>query len=285
MTINKDALSARINNLSRDKGISASVLYPRFFFDSFLKRLSLSEFKDRYVLKGGLYLSSLTGVEKRSTMDIDFLLRKERLSQKRLIDDLKAVSSMDIGDGVQFEYVSVDEIRKDDLYGGYSLKFIGKLDNVRQTFSVDIATGDPIVPGPTVEEYTCLITGEQISLLSYSLESYISEKVETVLSRANFNSRSKDFYDLYLLWKTGRQKVSVVNLRKAFEETCKHRGFTTDPRKAFTILEAISHDKGMKARWDAYARKHDYSKGLPFEEATDAVRRWCSIVFDSDSDS
>lgn len=202
MKINKDALSARINNLSKQRNVPASILYPRFFFDCFLTRLSQSRFKGNYVLKGGLYLSSLIGVDKRSTMDIDFLLQKEKLSQKKLIDDFKEIASMDIGDGVSFEYISTNEIRKEDIYGGYSLKFIGMLDNVRQTFSIDIATGDPVVPGPVIDDYVCLVTGEHLSLLAYSLESYISEKLETILSRANYNSRSKDFYDLYVLWKT-----------------------------------------------------------------------------------
>ena len=200
--INKDSLKARANNISKELNIPQNVIYNRFFFDAFLSRLAISPHKDKLVLKGGLYLSSLLGIDTRVTMDIDFYLRRLSLEREKIIKLIDEIISIDIQDGITFGIVGSDNIRNDDLYGGFQITLLAKLDNIRYQFALDIATGDPIVPSEQNYDYKCLVIGETLKLKAYSLESVVAEKLETVLSKGIANSRSKDFYDLYILRKT-----------------------------------------------------------------------------------
>lgn len=143
MKINKDSLKARANNISTKLGISQNIVYDRFFFDAFLTRLSASSYKDNFILKGGLYLSNVLGIETRSTMDIDFYIRQLLMEKESIIKAIKEISSIDVGDGIVFRVIGSSEIRFDDRYGGFQVKIMAKLDNVRYEFVIDIATGDP----------------------------------------------------------------------------------------------------------------------------------------------
>ena len=209
MQINKDSLKARVNNISNQLGISQNIVYDRFFFDTFLARLSISPYKDKFILKGGLYLSSVLGIDTRSTIDMDFYIKHLSMEKENIVKLIKNIADMDINDGVTFKVVGSSDIRLDDKYGGFQVKVVGKLDNVRYEFGIDVATGDPIVPSERNYDYKCLVTGETLPIKAYSLESVIAEKLETVLARQIANSRSKDFYDLYIL-----RKTQLVNVDK-----------------------------------------------------------------------
>lgn len=230
MKINKDSLKARASNISNKLNISQNVIYNRFFYDAFLARLSKSKYKNEFVLKGGLYLSSVFGINTRSTMDVDFFLRKISMEKDRIVDIVKEIATINNDDDISFEVINVGEIRKDDQYGGFQITILGRLDNVRCQFGIDVATGDPIVPSEKNYEYKCLVTGETLFLKVYSLESIISEKLQTVLSRSISNSRSKDYYDLYMLRKTQLANIDGQFLKKAFQETCDYRHFSITKR-------------------------------------------------------
>ena len=242
MQISKDSLKARANNISKQLGISQNIVYDRFFFDAFLARLSVSTYKDKFVLKGGLYLSSVVGIDTRSTMDMDFYITHLSMEKETIVDTIKNIATMDVGDGVKFKVVGSSDIRPDDQYGGFQVKVVGKLDNVRYEFGIDVATGDPIIPSERNYDYKCLVTGETLPIKACSLESVIAEKLETVLARQIANSRSKDFYDLYILRKTQFDNVDKDVLRKAFEETCKYRSFNISKERLadLTFISLIS---------------------------------------------
>ena len=215
MKINKDSLKARANNLANELGVSQNIIYDRFFYDAFLSRLAISRYKDKFVLKGGLYLSSLLGINNRSTMDLDFYLKSIAMEKDNIVSIIKEISAPDLDDNISFTTIGSEDIRQEDVYGGFRVIILGKLDNVRHQFSIDVATGDPIIPSDRDYDYKCLVTGEVLPLKVYSLESVISEKLETVLSKGIANSRSKDFYDLYILRKTQIKNVNVDTLKQA----------------------------------------------------------------------
>lgn len=274
MQINKDSLKARANNLSSKLGIPHNIVYDRFFFDSFLSRLSVSPYKDKFVLKGGLYLSSILGVSTRSTMDMDFYVKHLSMEKEGVVNAIKNIADIDIADGVRFNVVGSREIRPEDKYGGFQVKVVGKLDNVRYEFGIDVATGDPIVPSERYYDYKCLVTGETLSIRAYSLESVIAEKLETVLARQITNSRNKDFYDLYILRKTQLDNVDRDILRKAFQETCKYRDFYINKENALFLLSEIKQSTQMKDRWHSYVKRTKYANGLAFEDVIDAAGEW-----------
>ncbi|MBQ8142565.1 MAG: nucleotidyl transferase AbiEii/AbiGii toxin family protein [Bacilli bacterium] len=274
MRINKDSLKARANNISTKLGISQNIVYNRFFFDAFLARLSISQYQDKFVLKGGLYLSSVLGIETRSTMDMDFYIKFLSMEKENIVNLIKNIADIDIGDGVAFKVLGCSNIRPDDQYGGFQVKILSKLDNVRYEFTIDVATGDPIVPSERNYDYKCLVTGETLPIKAYSLESVIAEKLETVLVRQIANSRSKDFYDLYILRKTQLDYVDKDFLRKAFEETCEYRGFNISKENALSLLDEIKRNVQMNNRWNSYVKSAKYADGLTFEEVINLVIEW-----------
>lgn len=195
---------------------------------------------------------------------------------------MKEIAAMDIDDGVYFEYIMDKPIRQDDPYGGFGIQFMGRFANIRQVFSIDIATGDPMVPGPKLDEYDCLITGEKISLLRYPIETFLAEKLETILEKGVKNSRSKDFYDVYLLRKEFGFKIHADLLKEAFSKTCAHRGFPQEPSLFERTLRDIRTNENQKARWARFLPKSDYATGISFEETADAVSFWLHLMgFDS----
>lgn len=279
MRINKDALKARANNISKESNISSNVIYNRFFYDAFLSRLAKSQYRENYVLKGGLYLSSLLGINTRNTMDIDFLARKTKMEKDQIVKVIKSICETEADDGILFKVIDVMDIRQDDQYGGFQVRVIGKLENVRHEFAIDIATGDPVIPSERNYEYKCLVTSETLSLKVYSLESIISEKLQTILSRSVANSRSKDYYDLFILRETQLDNVDLNMLKKAYKQTCLYRNYSISKVDALTLLDEIGNNQQVKARWNTYAKKVKYAEGIEFNLVVADIKEWINDVY------
>ena len=279
MKINKDSLKARANNLSKELNISQNVIYNRFFFDAFLSRLALSKYKDKLVLKGGLYLSSLFGINNRSTMDIDFYAKQVALEKDNLISIIGEICAINSGDGVSFKIMGIEEIRDEDEYGGYQIKVQAHLENVRHEFGIDVATGDPITPSEESCDYKCLVSGETLSLKTYNLETVISEKLQTILSRGILNSRSKDYYDLYIINKTQIDKVDVLILKNAYNKTASYRHFSITKNDALNLLDAIKENEQINARWNTYCKKNNYVGDVDFASIIECIKMWVDLVF------
>ena len=162
MKINKSSLQARVNNLANEKGVPANVILQDYFFDAFLKRLAVSSYADNFVFKGGFLLSTSLGINYRSTVDIDFLLRKESLTRDNIETIFRNIIATKIDDNITFEYLGLEEIRKEDEYGGFNVSLIGRLENIKQPVSIDIATGDPITPSAVVYTHKCLFDDEEL---------------------------------------------------------------------------------------------------------------------------
>lgn len=279
MKINKDSLKARANNIAKALNISQNVIYDRFFFDAFLSRLAVSSYKNTLVLKGGLYLSNVFGVETRSTMDIDFYVAKISMEEKAIVKLINEIISISLDDGIAFKVLGSERIRQEDRYGGFQVKILARLENIRYEFCIDIATGDPIIPSEKSFNYRCLVTNETLALKAYSLESVIAEKMQTVLARQIANSRNKDFYDLYLLEKTMLAKIDRSYLKNAFKETCKYRNFSISKDTALSITEEILVNSQMNTRWIAYTKKVQYAKGLALSDVMNSIKKWIEMLF------
>ena len=277
MRINKDSLSARVLNIAKQKGISANVVYSRYFFDCFLKRLSLSPYSEKFILKGGLFLSSVLGIENRATMDIDFIIRRIRLERVEIVDVIKEICKVSADDNVSFLYIGDSEIKKDDVYGGFSISIEGRLENIRQRFDIDLATADIVYPSDQNYEYQCLVTGETLHLKSYSIESVVAEKMQTFLVRGALNSRAKDLYDLYVLAKLVEKNDDT--LKTAFKETCRCRKFEIDEDKAMKTFESVSSSPMQRKVWESFSRKISYAKEISFDEVLVTIGRLIEMIF------
>jgi predicted nucleotidyltransferase component of viral defense system len=279
MGINKSSLQSRINNLANKTGVHQNILLKSFFFDAFLKRLSISEHASQFIFKGGFLLSTSLGINLRSTQDIDFLLRKIDFQRQTIENLLKEVASTKIDDNVEFVLQSVNEIRDEDLYGGYNVVLLGKLENIRETISIDLATGDPITPNDVDYEYKCLFSNEIIHFKAYNYESILAEKLQTILIRGVLNSRCKDFYDVYIIQKLKCDCVNPIILKQAFENTCKYRNTFFTKEEAFKIITQIETDSQMNLWWNTYKKRNSFVGDTQFKEAINATLLILEIVF------
>lgn len=269
--MNKDSVTRKLRNKAKELGLNYNLVLSKFFFDEFLKLLSNSVHRENFMLKGGMLLTYSLGVQNRATQDIDFLVKGfplESAEMKKVLEEI-------IGDNKQsdiwFELNStVEEIRAEDEYGGLRFHIIGHLANIRIPFSVDIATGDPIYPFPRVEKYSTIL-GDNIELKMYPLESVLSEKLQTVLARAENNSRSKDFYDIYAILKNKLEVINVKELKVAVSMTFSYRKTDVSKDEAKNIIGHINEDSLIKERWIRYQKKNPYANGIEFSEITESL--------------
>ena len=279
MKINKNSLQARINNLSKELNVHVNVLLISFFFDAFISRLAKSIYADKFVFKGGFYLATLLGVKNRYTADIDFLLRKESMDENRLREIFSDIIATNADDSITFEIADISPIRDEDAYGGFSILLTGHLENVRQSFHVDVATGDPITPTDIEYSYQSLISNETIAFRAYNLETVVAEKLQTILSRGMLNSRCKDYYDIYIINQLQRKNISIPDLKKAFVTTCQYRKTPFEKEESPLILEEISRSNILQTRWNNYARKASFAKDITFEATVESCKEILDCIF------
>ena len=269
--MNKDSVTRKLRNKAKELGLNYNLVLSKFFFDEFLKLLSNSVHRENFMLKGGMLLTYSLGVQNRATQDIDFLVKGFPLESAEMKKVLEEIIVDNKQSDIWFELNStVEEIRAEDEYGGLRFHIIGHLANIRIPFSVDIATGDPIYPFPRVEKYSTIL-GDNIELKMYPLESVLSEKLQTVLARAENNSRSKDFYDIYAILKNKLEVINVKELKVAVSMTFSYRKTDVSKDEAKNIIGHINEDSLIKERWTRYQKKNPYANGIEFSEITESL--------------
>jgi predicted nucleotidyltransferase component of viral defense system len=278
--MNKQSLQARIDRLVQEQNIRPNDALRFYFFDEFIKRLSISPYKENFIFKGGFYLSSLLGITTRATMDIDFLLQKEPLQEENLAQIINAISQIDLADGISFSFVSIFPIRKEDPYGGYNIVLLGRLENIKQPISIDVATGDPITPNAIVYSYQTFFEKETVDCLAYNLETVLAEKLQTIFAKGELNSRCKDYYDVYILWEKERGNIDLPMLKMAFQRTCAHRNTSWDFQGLEKTIHRIEASEAFALRWIAYSRQREYTQNLPLSSCLTALKEIVSFLTD-----
>ena len=266
------SLRAKINNYAKEHGILAQVVLQNYMFECLLDRISRSKYVDNFVIKGGILVSSLVGLDVRSTMDMDTTLVHLSLTEEKIMEAMNAIIAVPANDGIVFNFVSVEPIRKDDVYGGFCLRLDAKYESIETPLSIDITTGDAITPEPMNYGYKRLFNSENvIPLRSYPLETVLAEKIETIITRGILNTRPRDFYDVYILTKT--QGYNAETLRKAIFATAEHRG-TKAIMEAETNnrLAVIENSSELQSQWAKYQKKFPYAKDITYQETVNAVK-------------
>lgn len=268
MIKNAKSLMDKAKNLANKNGITTNEILQNYMFERILERLSVSKYKYNFILKGGLLLSSIMGIDTRTTMDMDTAIKGINLTDEKLYKVLNEILNIDVNDGVTFEIRNSEPIREEEDYGGLKYNLIAHFENLRVDLSVDIATGDVITPKEIEYEYKMMFEDRNLKIMAYNIETIIAEKFQTVISRGILNSRMKDYYDLYYLitYKT----YSKENLSLAIERTFEKRETQKEDIKK-TILE-IEKSDFIKELWDSYRKKHRYAEEIEFEEVIEAIR-------------
>lgn len=266
--MNSMELKDKIRNLSKERNVDFNTLLRLYMYDRFIERLSVSEYKNNFILKGGFYLSTLLGIEHRSTMDIDIAFQYATFSQNVVVEMIKNIIAIDINDHVTIDYIGINEIRDEDDYGGYRVDLEAHLENVKERFHIDIATGDPITPSEIRYHYKPLLMDKYIDVYAYTIETMLAEKIETILSRVEANSRMRDFYDIYLIYTKDFSSIRMNVLKEAIERTFKKRNYNNNPLDTLRIIE---NSVIIRARWNFYRNNYKYAKEIEYDKVIKCI--------------
>lgn len=265
------SLKAKIRKYAKDNNIAAQVVLQNYMFERFLERLSLSLYKEKFVVKGGMLISAIVGLDTRTTMDLDTTIRNLTLSEDNIRRILEEIFVIDLKDDVDFKITSIDAIRKVDIYGGYCVKINAILGTITTPLSIDISVGDIITPEPIYYELGGMFDDELIiGLCGYNIETVLAEKVETILSRGIFTTRPRDFYDVYILSTTQKYDKEVFLL--ALKATSEHRESQDKIKNIDEIIEEIDGSDSLKNQWTKYQGKFVYAKNISYEDTIIALK-------------
>ena len=266
------SLKGRINNYAKKNGIAAQVVLQNFMFERFLERLSRSDYREKFVIKGGMLVTALVGIDTRSTMDLDTTLRNLPLSESQIREASLAICSVPVDDDVKFNMISIAPIRSDDIYGGYRVRLDAEYDSVLTPLSIDVSTGDIMTPSPVTYELRGMFDPDlHISLWGYNVETILAEKVETILRRGVLSTRPRDFYDVYILEKTQEYQPDLFH--EALQATAEHRGSADILRDPGRILARLENSLDLQQQWTRYQRQFPYAAQVEYAMLMECLRR------------
>ena len=270
------ALKEKSKEIERKYKLNHYELLQRFMFERILERISLSKYQENFILKGGLLLSAVFGIDNRTTKDMDTTIKGLNISKEQMVNVLNEILSIDLKDGVKFELVDVTDIREDDEYGGNKYHLIGKLENLKINLDIDISTGDTVVPRELEYSYPSLFEDKKILIYTYNVETIISEKIETILRRGQYNSRMKDYYDIHMFLSKFKDNIDIDILRLSIKHTFNKRESFDYLKDYAQILDGIvSYDRIVNL-WNIYAKKNKYANNIKFEEIINELREFIS---------
>lgn len=235
-------------------------------FERILERISVSKYKDNFILKGGLLLSAMFGIENRFTKDMDTTITGIDISKSNFLKILNEILSIDLKDGINFNVINITDIREDDEYGGNKYHIIGKLDKLKVNLEIDISTGDKITPRELKYKYHSIFENKYILINSYNIETILAEKIETILRRGTFNSRMKDYYDLYFLLTKMKNEINKKDLKEAINNTFKKRDSYKYLNDYKQIINSINENEKLINLWFIYSNKYNYAKNIDIQD-------------------
>lgn len=264
--MNKAKLTSLCHKISKEVHLSFNSVMLYYFLESILKKLADSDYNENFIFKGGFLLSNVVGIDSRSTVDIDFLIKNTPLSEENILKMLKEALKEKENDEILYEIQGISKIKEDDKYGGFSVNVLCKMENIRQVVPLDIATGDVITPHPINYSYISSFGKDDILIRAYPLETMLAEKIQTIYSRGFLNSRSKDYYDLYIIYKLKEKEIDIDTLKRACKRTFEYRKTELDADKIIAFMEELKTNETSLKRWKAYLKKNIYANDISFEE-------------------
>lgn len=279
MTDMAASVLARLKNKAKAGGISYQQCLQLFFQEEFLRKLSASKYKDNLILKGGLFIYTLTNFESRATIDVDFMLRGLSNDMVRMDEIIAEILAVPTGnDFITFKALPTEPIAANRKYHGVSTQITGYIKNVRVPLSVDIGVGDIIVPGAKARTIKTQLEGfDAPEIMTYSVESTIAEKLDAILQRFELTGRMKDFYDIYYLSQTCN--FDGLKLQTAIAETLRNRG-TDYSADSFHRITALVNDENMQVRWRHFLRTL-HNPDIPFSQVMDGIAAFIEPVWDA----
>ena len=275
---NRAQLKAWIKNMSSNIDVNENIILQNYMLERLLERISVSNYKYKFVLKGGMLITAIVGIDMRNTLDMDATIKGFDLESDNLEKILNEIFNIDLDDGVDFEFLNIKEIRQEDEYGGFRVALNAKFDKLVVPMKLDITTGDVIVPKEVNYKFGLMFEERSIEILAYNMETVIADKFETIISRNIDTTRARDFYDIYILWTIQQQNFDKVLLGQAIVEKFKYRNSMDKLNNINEIIELVKESEILKEHWRNYQCKFSYAEDISYEETIEALERIIKIL-------
>ena len=262
-----EQIKGAIRNISKKTGINPNSLLQMCLFEGILEKLSKSKYSENFILKGGLLISSLIGVDMRSTMDMDTTLRGIPLNEVSITKILNEILAIEIDADIEYKLIKLSPIRQEDVYEDFCASISCIFGKINATLNIDITTGDVITPREMNYSYSKILEEGTIPIMTYTIETILAEKFETISSRNITTTRARDFYDLYMIYSIYKDKIDKDILRKAIERTSKYRGSFETALQYKEIVELFRESETPKKLWKKYIQNNPYAKDVDFLDA------------------
>ena len=264
-------LKAIIKNLAKEKHISAQLVMQNFMLERLLERISVSKYKQNFILKGGFLIAAMVGLDTRATMDMDATIKGLPVNEQTIREMFGEICRIELDDDVSFSFRSIGEIREGDEYTGYRVSLLANYPPMAVPLKLDITTGDRITPKEIEYRFKLLLENRSILVLAYNLETIMAEKLETVISRGDQNTRPRDYYDIYILTKLQYSNINIERLKKALSATTEKRGSSIVVKDYRRIMNAVENSDIMQRQWNNYQKDFDYATDILFKDVCEAV--------------
>ena len=276
---NTMSLKAIINNIAKENKISAQSVLQTYMLERFLERISISKYKDNFILKGGMLISAMLGIDSRTTMDMDTTIKGFKLAEENISNIINEICNIKIDDEVTFEVQKIELIREDDDYGGYRITFKASyMESMPVIMKIDITTGDKITYKEIRYSFDLMLEDRKIQIWSYNLETVIAEKFESILKRGVLGTRIRDFYDIYMLLNTQTKNIDFNTLKDAIYSTAKHRNTINIIKDWSKIIEQLNNSDIMKNQWARYQKNNFYAKEIKYEDLIESLNQIGKIL-------
>lgn len=261
-----------IRNLSREKSADAQILMRNYMMERFLERISLSEYRDKFILKGGMLVAAMVGLDARSTMDLDATIKGANVNVEDIENLISSIVTVPIDDGVKFQLKSISEIMDEAEYPGIRVGMSTTFDGVVTPLKIDISTGDAITPREVRYSFKLMLDDRSIDIWAYNLETVLAEKLETIITRTTTNTRMRDFYDIYILEQLHGTTLNPKILHDALLATAHKRGSEKYLNQAEEVFDEVENNPVMQKLWDTYRKKFSYASDLEWDVIMKAIR-------------
>ena len=273
-----EQIKGAIRNITKKTGVNANSLLQMCLFEGILEKISKSKYKNHIILKGGLLISSLIGVEMRSTLDMDTTIRGLPMNEENISKILHEILEITIDADIVYRLIKLERIRKEDLYEDFCATISCRYGKINANLNIDITTGDIITPKEIQYSYEKILEEGSISILTYTIETIIAEKFETISSRNITITRARDFYDLYMLYKLYKSKIDRNVLKEAITLTSQHRNSFSLVLQYKEIVKLFYQSNSLKNLWDKYIQNNPYAKEISFDDTISIYEEIGSIL-------
>lgn len=265
-------LKDRINNMAKNNNLIANTLLQNFMMERFLERISISKYKDNFIIKGGFLIAAIVGLDMRSTMDIDSTIKGVSINRKSLEKILNEILSIQIDDNVTFILKDMKNIHDISEYDDFRVSVEASLFTIKVNMKIDITTGDIIIPREIDYSFKLMFEDRSISIKAYNINTILAEKIESILSRNIANTRARDYYDVYILMTLKKNEIDLINLKNAIMQKAEDRNTIIYVKNKDKYLSDIDESEYLKTIWKAYTLKFPYAKDIQFTEITNIIK-------------